>query len=498
VLSIDQLASSQQLVERGFFAQDVHPQAGTLRLPARLWSSERHGWRYERAPVLGAHTNEARALSDSVAQTSTTGARNDNPEALLAGVRVLDLGQIWAGPYASMLLADHGADVIRVESPTAWDPNRCAAPPLAGRDADWWNTCAYYHEYNHNKRSVGLDLRSPRGRELFGQLVARSDVVIENLRADVLERLGVGYAWLCEQRPDIILVSMTGFGRTGPERALPGYGPMIEQLSGIAGLTGYEDEGAPHLAAGYAYGDPVAAVAAASAALCALIQRQQTGVGQHIDLAQREVTTALVGEAFLSWSISGRSPKPEGNGRSGCAPHGVYPCRGEDEWVAIAVTDDAQWRGLRAAMGDPVWSHDRELDNAERRYRRRVELDAKLAEWTRGLTKLAVFERCRSERVPCGPVWKMPEVLDDPQLRAQQFYEWTSHPAVGRWRSHGWVWRPAAVTDACLRRPAPDFGGDNDDVLGELLGLGRAEIARLEAEGVVAREPLGLPELPPD
>ena len=497
VLTIDQVLHSQQLDERGFFTQPAGPSADAVRLPSRLWSSDGHGWRDAPARSVGEAPREARSPSGSARpRPDSNGGPGARGGGLLSGVRVLDLGQIWAGPYASMLLAEHGADVIRVESPTAWDPNRCAAPPPGVRDADWWNTCPYYHEYNHNKRSVGLDLRSTRGRELFGQLVACSDVVIENLRADTLDRLGVGYDWLREQRADVILVSMTGFGRTGPERELPGYGPMIEQLSGIAGLTGYPD-GAPQMSIGYAYGDPVAAVGAASAALTALIQRQRTGTGQHIDLSQREVTTALIGEAFAARSISGRPLPREGNERRGCAPHGVYPCRGEDDWVAVAVTDDLEWEGLRAAMGDPEWSRDPALARGELRYARRAELDERIAEWTRGRTKLDVFERCRARRVPCGPVWKTPELLEDPQLRAQEFYEWTSHPAVGRWRSHGWVWRPAAG-GACLRRPAPDFGGDNDEVLRELLGLGPSEIAQLEREGVIASKPLGLPELPPD
>ena len=148
-------------------------------------------------------------------------------------------------------------------------------------------------------------------------------------------------------------------------------------------------------------------------------------------------------------------------------------------------------------MRDPVWSRDPQLANAEWRYAQRAELDAQLGEWTSGQRKTDVFERCRAHDVPSGPVWKMPEVLDDEQLRARHFYEWTSHPAVGRWRSHGWVWRPDGA-GACLRRPAPDFGGDNYDVLQGLLGLARAEITELEREGVVARKPLGLPELPPD
>lgn len=495
VLSIEQVASSQQLDERGFFSDSEHPGVGQLRLPSRLWCSEAHDWRCEPAPQRGAHTREVHEPPDPQTLRQAPGPKR--PGGLLEGVRVLDLGQVWAGPYASMLLAEHGADVIRVESPTAWDPNRCAAPPPRGRDADWWNTCAYYHEYNHNKRSLGLNLRTPAGRDLFGRLVACSDIVIENLRADVLERLGVGYEWMRAKRAEVILVSMTAFGRSGPESVLPGYGPMIEQLSGLAGLTGYAEDSPPQLANGYAYGDPIAAIAAASAALSALIQRQQTGVGQHIDLSQREVTTALLGEAFGVWSMTGRQPQRDGNGRRGCAPHGVYPCRGEDEWVAIAVIDDPQWEGLCRAMDDPTWSRDSELANAPQRWARREELDERLAEWTSGQRKTQVFERCQAHGVPCGPVWKMPEVLSDPQLRARGFYEWTSHPAVGRWRSHGWVWRPAGA-GPCLRRAAPNFGADNHDVLIELLGLDRAEIAELEREGVVARKPLGLPELPPD
>jgi crotonobetainyl-CoA:carnitine CoA-transferase CaiB-like acyl-CoA transferase len=494
VLSIEQVAGSQHLGERGFFV-DVESRAGHLRIPSRLWSSQGHGWLYEEAPQRGAHTHEARIPLSRPNKRQTHASERSG--GLLSGVRVLDLGQVWAGPYASMLLGDHGADVIRVESPTAWDPNRCAAPPPGVRDADWWNTCPYYHEYNHNKRSLGLDLRTPRGRDLFAHLVAFSDVIIENLRVDVLERLGIGYEWLRAQRSDVILVSMTAFGRSGPESVLPGYGPMIEQLSGIGGLTGYDEDGPPQLANGYAYGDPVAAVAAASAALTALIQRQDTGAGQHIDLSQREVTTALLGEAFGIWSMTGQPPQRQGNGRRGCAPYGVYPCLGDDEWVAVAVTDDAQWMGLCAAMNDPLWSRDPDLAQAALRCVRRDELDARLGEWTAGQLKTDVFERCSAHRVPCGPVWSATELLEDPQLCAQHFYEWTSHPAVGRWRSHGWVWRPSG-SGACLRRPAPDFGGDNDDVLRELLGLQRPEIEELEREGVVAHEPLGLPALPPD
>jgi crotonobetainyl-CoA:carnitine CoA-transferase CaiB-like acyl-CoA transferase len=404
---------------------------------------------------------------------------------------VLDLGQIWAGPYAATLLADQGADVIKVESPSAWDPNRCAAPPPAGREAEYWNTCAYFHEYSRNKRSLALDLRTPRGRELLGRLVASADVVIENLRADVLDRLGVGYDWLRLQRSDVILVSMAGFGKSGPESALPGYGPMIESLAGIASLTGYAD-GQPRMASGYAYGDPVGAVAAACAVLVALQVRARTGRGQHVDLAQRDVMAALIGEAFVMDS-RGEAPVQRGNERPGCAPHGVYPARGEDDWVAIAVMRDDQWQALRGVLGDPAWARAPELARAAVRFERRAELDGHIAAWTRELDKREVFARCRAAGVPAGPVYKPLELIEDPQLVARGFYERIAHPAVGEWRIHGWAWRPRGA-GACMRSRGPDFGGHNREVLREI-GLGEAEIAELERQGVIASRPQNLPSL---
>ena len=497
VLSIQEVAESEQLASRAFFATDLHPRAGRLLLPARLWRSPAHGWAAGRAPSLGAHTGQALAAAGSRAAASAAPAGPAPGPAApergpLAGLRVLDLGQIWAGPYAAMLLADQGAEVIKVESPTNWDPNRCAARPPAGWEAQWWDTCAFFQEYNHNKRALGLDLRHPEGRALLGELVARSDAVIENFRAGVLDRLGVGYAWLRERRPDVILVSMAAFGLTGPERDLPGYGPMIEQTSGLAGVTGYGD-GKPQLAS-YAYGDPVAAVAGAAAVLVALLQRRSTGAGQHIDLAQREVATALLGEAFVEWSLFGRQPAVRGNGHAWMAPHNVYPCAGDDEWVAIAVGSPAEWEGLCAALGRPAWAKRPEYAEARTRWERRQELDARIAEWTRARPKTEVFERCRERGVPAGPVWKMGELLVDPQLASRGFYETVSHPAAGSWRCHGWVWREPGA-GPCLRRRAPDFGEGNREILGGELGLSPAELARLEAAGVVAGRPVGVPEL---
>jgi crotonobetainyl-CoA:carnitine CoA-transferase CaiB-like acyl-CoA transferase len=412
----------------------------------------------------------------------------------LDGVCVLDLGQVWAGPYAAMLLADQGADVIKIESPSRWDPNRCVVPPGPGHEKDWWNTGAYFQEYNRNKRSLALEIGHPRGREVLARLVRRADVVIENYRAGVLDRLGIGYGWLRAQRDDVILVSMAAFGQTGPDCDRPGYGPVMEELSGIASLTGWGD-GRPQLAIGYAYGDPVAATAAAAASIAALLHRRRTGRGQHVDLAQFDVLVAMIGGAFAEWSLTGSEPQQQGNRRPGCAPHGTYPCAGIDEWVAIAVENDEQWRGLRRAMGEPEWARDSELDTAPARFARVNDLDERIAAWTRSQAKALVFERCIAEGVPAAPVHRTNhELLEDAQLRARGFYERVVHPAGGEWQMHGWEWRPADA-GRCVRWPAPDFGADNDAILREV-GLSDDETAALAAEGVIGSTPIGVPALP--
>ena len=335
VRSVREVAADPQLAHREFFTPLAG--AGTRIAPARLWRTDAEDPLH--AP--------GRAAAPAVApRDSTAGLPLD-------GVRVLDLGQVWAGPYAAMLLADQGADVIKIESPSRWDPNRCAVPPAPGREKEWWNTCAFFQEYSRNKRSLGLEIGHARGRQVLAALVRRADLVIENYRAGVMDRLGIGYEWLRAQREDVILVSMAAFGQSGPDCERPGYGPVMEQLSGIAHLTGWGD-GRPQLATGYAYGDPVAAVAAAGASLAALLQRRRTGRGQHVDLAQFDVLVAMIGEAFVEWSLSGSEPQQHGNRRPGCAPHGAYPCLGDDHWVAIAVETDAQWRGLRRAMQEPA------------------------------------------------------------------------------------------------------------------------------------------------
>ncbi len=409
----------------------------------------------------------------------------------LEGVRVVDLTAMWAGPYATMILADLGAEVIKVESPKAWDNIRTLFAPPTAPGEHWWNTSNYFHEYGRNKKGLTLDLADPRGKELLGRLVAVSDIVIENFRTDVPEKLGLTYDWMRGLNDQIIAVGMAGFGKTGPDAHAMGYGPIIEQMSGMTSLTGYGDDGIP-MKTGISYGDPIAGLGAASAAMVALIQRLKTGKGQYIDLAQREVMTAQVGEAFMDWCMNERLPEHMGNGHDWMAPHNAYACEGEDQWVTIAVRTDQEWDGLVRAMGSPAWASEEAYGDQMLRWENRGELDARMSEWTGGLTKEAAFDACRAEGVPCGPVYHMADLFADEQLAARGFYEAITHEEHGTWMVHGWTWR---ATDAgpCIVATAPDFGQHNQEVLGDLLGLSAAEIAGLESEQIIATAPIGVP-----
>ncbi len=406
----------------------------------------------------------------------------------LDGIRIADLTAMWAGPYATMVLADFGADVIKVEAPRAWDNLRTLIRPPLALGEHWWNSNAYFQEYNRNKRSLTLDLTNERGKELFGRLVAQSDVVIENFRADVMDRLGIGPDWLREQCEDIIVVGMASFGKTGPDASAMAYGPVVEQLSGLASLTGYGD-GIP-FKTGVSYGDPVAGVAAAAAVVTALIQRRRTGRGQVIDLAQREPMTTLIGEAFMEWAMNGRLVPHRGNESESMAPHNAYACAGEDEWIAIAVRSDKEWTGLRSAMGDPEEARDDRFAAAASRPEHREDLDRIVGAWTATLSKQEAFERCHRHGVPAGPVWTVPELLGDPHLAERGYYEDAEHPEVGTWAMHGWLWRTAGA-GPCILAPAPDLGSDNREILGGLLGVSAEEIDALEAIGVIGDTPIG-------
>jgi len=404
----------------------------------------------------------------------------------LAGVRILDLTMAWAGPYATRLLADMGAEAIKIEAADNWDLARSLH--FLGHETErWYNKSAFFNHLNRNKLACALDLSQARGRELFLGLVEKSDVLIENLRPGALEGLGLTYETMCAARPDIILVSMPGHGKGGPESDYITCGTHVEQLSGLTSLTGYA--GGEPRKSGISYGDPVAGIAAAGAVAAALLYRRRTGRGQHVEVAQRETMTNLIGEFVVGYSMNGRQPPRLGNRHRSMAPHGAYPCAGEDRWVALAVGSDDEFAGLCRAIGWPDLASDPRFADVVSRYRHQDEIDAIISEWSRNRTPEEAGQALQQEGVAASPVLSIPQLMDDPHLRARDFFESVSHAEAGVWDMDGVAWR-CSGTPAHVRLPAPCFAEHNRYVFGELLGLSTAEIESLEEDGVIGSAPL--------
>jgi crotonobetainyl-CoA:carnitine CoA-transferase CaiB-like acyl-CoA transferase len=408
---------------------------------------------------------------------------------------------MWAGPYATKLLGELGAEVFKIESPSAWDNIRTLIPQPG--KADPWNSSYYFNTYNRAKKSVTLDLAQARGRQVLLDLLAHCDVLVENYRADVLDKLDLGYDVLQAANPRLVIVSMAGFGKTGPDRALVGFGPVIEQMSGLASLTGYDGDEVPYKC-GVSYGDPVAGVAAAGAVVLGLLQRRRTGQGMIVDLAQREVAATLAGGAFVA---AARDPQVTHHGnrhpRAEVAPRGCYRCLDEirpgrpgpdgdateaafEQWVAVSVLDDAQWTALAELLERPDLAG---LSLAER-VARHDELDAVLAAWCAPQAADDAVAALRDSGVAASRVLDMVAILDDAHLRARGFWVELPHPRMPEgWKQPGIAWR---FVDAANRldRPAPLFGQHTREVLAELLGYDDATLDGLAAEHVIGDAPI--------
>lgn len=397
----------------------------------------------------------------------------------LDGIRIADLTMMWAGPYATRVLAEMGAEVIKIESPRAWDNIRTLIPQPDV--ADPWNSSYYFNDYNRDKKSLTLDLADPRGKGAFLRLVPHCDVVLENYRAEVLDNLGLGHDVLREAREDIILVSMAGYGKTGAERGHVGFGPIIEQMSGLASMTGYGDDGMP-VKTGISYGDPVAGKAAVAAVVLALIHRRKTGEGAFIDLAQREVLSTLIGEAFVASSLRGEEPVHRGNRDGRYFAQGVYRCAGEEQWVAISVRDAGDWERLCAVTG--IVEHLGAMSNDARH----AEIDRRIAGWCAWREPQEVFETESRAGVPAGRVLDTKTIHEDRHLEERRYWVELPHPRMHAWKQPRSAWQFIEARPG-LQRHAPLFGEHNLEILGGLLGMSAEEIAELEAAGVIGDAP---------
>jgi crotonobetainyl-CoA:carnitine CoA-transferase CaiB-like acyl-CoA transferase len=396
----------------------------------------------------------------------------------LDGVRVLDLTMMWAGPYATRMLGEMGAEVIKIESPKAWDNVRTLFP-RADEVEDPWNSDFYFAEYNHNKKSLSLDLATEVGRATFLELVAKSDAVIENYRADVMDNLGLTDEALFAANPSLVFVSMAGFGKVGDDRDNVGYGPIIEMMSGLMSLSGYEPD-APQKT-GISYGDPVAGLAAVGALTLGVIKKRRTGKRSRVDLAQVEVSVKLAGVAFAALARTGGVPPATGNRHPRWAPQGCYQVRGEDQWIVLSCTDDAEWAACAEVIGRPDLSG---LSLDERRARH-DELDAAIGAWSAPVDGRVAVDVLQHAGVPAGRVLDMRTVKDDPQLYARGYWVRIPNEKMHPYRKSGVPWR-LVEANPTITRHAPYFGADNHEILSEILGLSDDEIAKLEADGVIA------------
>mgnify|MGYP002631784187 FL=1 len=413
----------------------------------------------------------------------------------LAGVRVLDLSRVWAGPHCTRILADLGAEVIHISGRRLVGRREVTRETamILGTYPDNdpgerpWNRNVLNNDMGRNKLDVTLELNTERGVELFKQLVKISDIVIENYSPRVMPNLGIDYPILKAINPAIIYCSMPGYGSEGPFQNFVSYGTTIDPHSGLASRMGYPGE-EPHMS-GNAYPDPASGMFATGAIMTALFSRYRTGKGQYISLAQAESGAALTGEASLGYQLSGEVPPRIGNGHVRKAPHGAYPCKGDDKWVAISVGTEEQWANFRESIGKPEWADDERYLTLEGRLQHQTELDGHVTDWTRGRDAYDAMRLLQKAGIAAGVVVNADELMNDEHLNQRGFFWKFNHPEAGVQTHAGQPIR-LSQTPARHYRPAPTLGQHHPYVLGELLGLSDDEITDLEETGIIGYTPL--------
>ena len=405
----------------------------------------------------------------------------------LSGIRVLDLTTWWAGPLNAMILADFGAEVIKIEAIQRLDNWRAT---LADRSFErWWETSPLFNSTQRNKYGITLNLAAGRGVELFKALVERSDVVCENYSPRVMPQLGLDYEVLRLVNPRLIMISQTGFGLTGPWRDYVSFAQVAETLAGLAHLTGRED--GPPTFAGQMLGDTLSALHGALAVMVALDERARTGRGQHIDLAQLETVVPATAQAQLDYQMNRRVWKRNGNRHRRMAPHGCYPARGDDRWIAIAIEGDAEWKRLVELMESPAWATEARFADAEARLRNSRELDDLVGGWTRDHDREELARKLQRAGLKAGPVLNPSDLLEDPHLKARGFFQMIDREVVGT-QPYPSLGVRFSKTPLKNHMPAPTLGQHNEEILRRVLGRSDAEIEELEREQIIGKVPAAL------
>ena len=392
-------------------------------------------------------------------------AKNGRTHGSLTGLRVLDLTRVWAGPLATRIYGDYGADIIKISDPRV--------PLLSPNGLN--------SKLNRNKKNIGLRLDKPDGREIFLELTAISDVIIENFRPRVMRNLHITYEILAKVNPHIIMCSMPGFGLDGPYSEYPAFGTTAEALAGIPGLIGY-DSSLP-ISTGIAYGDPVSGLNAVGILLTALRHRNITGTGQFIDIALAASPACNLGEFFAANSSNGYTPTINGNKSEHYSPHGAYPTRGEDQWISLSITNEKTWKALTEIINNPILSSEayRVFEN---RKRDEILIDAHISDWFASKEAQEVMFQLQTRGIAAGVVSSNRQLLSDPHLNQREFFADMNEPLFGVKRYDGQSIQGNFINKSDWKT-TEEVGGSSKEILMKLLGYTNDDCETLGKEGTI-------------
>ncbi|MFN0095252.1 MAG: CaiB/BaiF CoA transferase family protein [Dehalococcoidia bacterium] len=484
VHTVREVASSPHLNARGFFVERRLASGRVLKQPGRPFRMSATPWVDGPAPDLGEATPAAASAAfgdkEAAPPAATLVRRDRDHRGLLAGLKVLDFTAYWAGPYATKWLADFGAKVLKVESPASYDFIRSTAVDFNRPRV--YDYSAYFNNYSRGKKGLSIDPAHPDGRAVLLELAAQCDLVVENFKAGRMAELGLTYDDFRAVNPRIIVVSISGYGQDGPDHALAGVGTNMEQLSGIASLNAYEDAPQPYNT-GIAYGDPTSGTTGAAAIAMALLHRARTGEGQYVEITGQETLVSLIGEEFAARSL-GLEPVPSGNRHPDMAPHGCYPCAGDDRWVTLAVRTEAEWQALCALVDAP---HLASLDGLEARQASALDIDAAIMAWTLEHSDYEAARALQAAGIAAAPVLHALDLVEDPQFRVRGYFETVTHPDMGPYPHDGVAWR-LSRTPGRIETPAPLFGQHTRELLADF-GIPTERVEALYASGAAADVP---------
>ncbi|HEY2107918.1 MAG TPA: CoA transferase [Candidatus Binataceae bacterium] len=492
VSTMADLYHDEHLKSREFFVPLPTRDRAEALAPGVPFKSTAMAWSMRRpAPRLGEHNHEvmreidARRAAPAQPLNPMAGREarpaDESPAGPLSGVRVLDFSWVWAGPFCTLQLAHLGAEVIRVETSKRPCINRVIPPYAEGKAGV--NRAGSFNQWNQGKRSLQLDLAKPQAAAIARELARHCEVAVENFAPGVIDRFGVGYQALRAARPDLIMLSMSGYGQTGPYAKFVSYGLMIASHCGLHTVTSYDGDRPREL--GISYADPTTGIFGAWLIIAALIHRDRTGQGQHIDLSMLEAMEMIMPEPLLEYAISGHEPQPMGNHDPWMAPHNCYKTRGDAEhWVTIAVGNEKEWRALCEAMGKPSMAQDPRFHDAPSRKQNEAELDRVISAWTSERDRWELTETLQRAGVAAIPTYTNEDVAKDRHLRERGFLIELPHPEIGAYTHAGVPWTMSR-TPSKVRTPAPRLGADTDYVMGTILGYSPDKIAELRDTGII-------------